>query len=344
MRANKSILNHQETGLVQIYINSTEKTNFAPYGLALRASGYGLGSLITRFVHHDLEAGETVAMELLAPGLVIDGSALDTHSPNSAFPESAVEKAFQKAAQAASSGEYDLVILDGVLELVSKGIISIRAIHKLIDKKADRLELILTGSEPAADVLARADLVTEMVAHSRKTNACGTSAEVVTGDGKGKTTYCLGKALLMSSMGVPVFMLQIIKSPKPYGETTAILDMPSMEIRSMGKGFVNKENAGEGSIHKKAAREAWEGARKIVLSGQYGIVVLDEINIAVHYGFIQPDEVVELIEKVPEGLHLMLSGRYAHPEIISAVSTTVEMKEIKHPYKTGVRARKGIEY
>ena len=100
----------QETGLIQVYSSPSGKMNFAPFGLALRASGYGLRTLITRFVHHELERGEKRAVATLAPNLVIDTSALKGPA-DSAMVEDGIKEAFQKAEHAAVSGAYDLAVL-----------------------------------------------------------------------------------------------------------------------------------------------------------------------------------------------------------------------------------------
>jgi cob(I)alamin adenosyltransferase len=333
----------QETGLIQVYSSPSGKMNFAPFGLALRASGYGLRTLITRFVHHELERGEKRAVATLAPNLVIDTSALKGPA-DSAMVEDGIKEAFQKAEHAAVSGAYDLVVLDGVLEAVSKGAVSVREVVGLMQGKAAHVELLLTGPGASDEIMAEAHLVTEMEVQTVAGDAHQSPVEVVTGRGKGKTTYCLGKALLMSSMGVRSFILQVIKSPKPYGEVMAIENLPGMEIQSMGKGLVDKENPDGDQRHREAAREAWEQAKEIVLSSRYGLVVLDEINIAVNYGFIHPDELLNLLSRKPKGLHLMLSGRYAKSQVMAQATDVMEMKEIIHPFKNGVGARRGIEY
>ncbi|EFK05881.1 putative cob(I)yrinic acid a,c-diamide adenosyltransferase [delta proteobacterium NaphS2] len=335
-----------KTGLTQVYINPPGKTNFAPYGLALRASGYGLRSLITRFRAHELADGEAGAMGFLAPNLDIDASALKSGLNDSGMVKSAAEAAFQNAAKAAIAGAYDIVVLDGVLDLVMQDSISVSVseILMLMREKAMHVELLLTGSDTADEILEKAHLITEMKVHRETPGGHGSRVEVVTGSGKGKTTYCLGKALLMSGMGVPSFMLQLIKSPRLYGEVMASQNLPGMQIQSMGKGLVGKRDPEVNTDHKKAAREAWRNAKEVVMSRRYGLVVLDEINIAVNYGFIGPEEVLGLIAGIPNELRLMLSGRYAHSEIVDAATLAVEMKMIKHPYEIGVKARKGIEY
>ncbi len=333
-----------ETGLIQVYTSPSRETHYAPFGLALRASGYGLRTLITRFVPHDLMSGEKQACAHLAPNLVIDASALDGLDLKEGVAAGIARDAFEKAGAAAVSGAHDIVVLDGVLELVLRGILQVKEILALMREKAAHVELVLTGPEAANEIIAGAHLVTEMAVRTLTHGGNQDPIEVVTGKGKGKTTYCLGKALLMSSMDVPSFILQVIKSPKPYGEVMAIENLPGLEIETMGKGFVNKENPGADPSHEEAAREAWERGKEIILSSRYGLVVLDEINIAVNYGFIQPEEVHDLLSKKPKGVHLMLGGRYAHADLMECATVVMEMKEIKHPFKNGVKARKGIEY
>ncbi|MCF8131093.1 MAG: cob(I)yrinic acid a,c-diamide adenosyltransferase, partial [Deltaproteobacteria bacterium] len=311
-----------------------------PFGLALRASGYGLRSLITRFIHHDLESGEAGAMANLAPNLVIDASALK----GPVLDDALAKVSFKNAAGAAVSGTYDIVVLDGVLKLVASGMIPMKKILDLMREKASHVELLLTGPECDNEIMVRADLVTEMAVLEQTSNEQPNTIQVVTGKGKGKTTYCLGNALLMSSMGADCFILQTIKSPRLYGEVMAIENLPGMEIQSMGKGLVDKKCPNGDPDHKKAARKAWARAKEIVLASRYDLVVLDEINIAVNYGYIHHQEVLDLLMEKPESVQIILGGRYAHPELIKVSDVTMEMKEIKHPYKRGVRARWGIEY
>ena len=335
---------NQETGLIQVYTSPSNKPNYAPYGLALRASGQGFRTLITHFAPHDLMGGEKQACASLAPNLVIDGEALEGFVPGREPDAEKARFAFQKARDAATIGAYDVVVLDGVLEPVSKGTISSNEILELMHQKSGHVELLLTGPKAADGILEKADLVTEMAVRTAPGDESTAPIEVVTGKGKGKTTYCLGKALLTSSMNVPAFILQVVKSPQPYGEVMAIEHLPMLTIETMGKGFVNKENPDAYPGHREAAREAWERGKTIIFSDRYGLVVLDEINIAVNYGFIHPNEVVELLSQKPSDVHLMLSGRYAKTDVMKHATVVMEMKEIKHPFKNGIGARRGIEY
>ena len=335
---------NQETGLIQVYTSPSKRTNYAPYGLALRASGQGFRTLITRFAPHDLMGGEKQACRSLAPNLVIDASALDGFDIKGELTVGKARDSFRKAREAAVSGAFDLVVLEGILALVSTGLIPLKEILGLIREKAAHVELVITGPEAANEIIEKADLVTEMAVRTLSHGENQEPIEVVTGKGKGKTTYCLGKALLMSSMDVPSFILQVVKSPKPYGEIMAIKNLPGLEIETMGKGFVDKEHPDADPSHWEAAREAWERGKEIIFSSRYELVVLDEINIAVNYGFIHPDEVASLLSKKPDGVHLMLSGRYAKTDVMKHATVVMEMKEIKHPFKNGVGARRGIEF
>ena len=221
--------------------------------------------MITRFRAHDLEDGEAAATGFLAPNLAIDDSALKFDLNDSNMVKSAAEAAFQNAAKVALSGAYDIVMLDGVLDLVLEGSIAVTEILKLMREKATHVELLLTGSDSVNDILEKAHLVTEMKVRGETPGAHGSLVEVVTGNGKGKTTYCLGKALLMSSMGMPSFMLQFIKSPGLYGEVVASQKLPGMQIQSLGKGLVGKPNPDVDRDHKKAAREAWRRAKEVIV-------------------------------------------------------------------------------
>ena len=335
---------NQETGLIQIYTSPSKRTHYAPFGLALRASGQGLRTLITRFAPHDLAGGEKQACAVLAPNLVIDASALDDFDLKEGMATGRARDAFQNARDSAVSGAFDVVVLEGVLDLVPTGVIPLHEILRLMREKAAHVELVLTGPEAADEIMEKADLVTEMAVRMSAQGENKDPIEMVTGKGKGKTTYCLGKALLMSSMNVPSFILQFVKSPKPYGEVMAIKNLSGLEIETMGKGFVDKENPDADPSHEEAAREAWARGKEIILSSRYGLVVLDEINIAVNYGYIHPQEVQDFLLKKPKGVHLMLSGRYAKADLMKCATVGMEMKEVKHPFKNGVGARMGIEY
>lgn len=165
---------------------------------------------------------------------------------------------------------------------------------------------------------------------------------VYTGPGKGKTTAALGLALRAAGAGLKVYMIQFMKGRR-YSELDAIEKLPNFTIVQYGRDeFVSKENPEQ--IDIDLAQEGFKHAKDIVKNEKFDMVILDEINIAVDYNLITLKDVLKLIEKKPEKLELILTGRYAHPELVKIADIVTEMLEIKHPYQKGVTARKGIDY
>ncbi len=334
-------------GLIQAYTGTTEQFNFAPIGLALRAAGQNLRTLITCFMDHEFSDAGGVASELLRPNLVIDHTAIENSSPGGSLDETKVVASYVRAKEAIITGNFDIVILNGIHSILNLGVISLKDILALMKEKASNVELVLTGPEAPKEIIERADLVTEIrVSRSKgdRNRVDQGGVEVVTGDGKGKTTYCLGKAFFLSCLGVRSSILQFVKSPRPYGEVKAIKSLPNLDIRTMGEGFLDKKTAQRERKHQDAAKKAWEVSVSLIFSGKYGLIVLDEINIATHYGLIGAGQITKMLAKRPENIGLLLSGRNAHPDVIDAVNTVVEMKEIKHPFQKGIKSRRGIEF
>ncbi|MFN3534273.1 MAG: cob(I)yrinic acid a,c-diamide adenosyltransferase, partial [Desulfatiglandales bacterium] len=135
---------------------------------------------------------------------------------------------------------------------------------------------------------------------------------------------------------------QFIKSPKEYGEIKAAKSLGNFEIRSMGKGFPSE--AGTGSLHERAAKDAWGYFLSTMEKGVYGFVVLDEINIALKYAYVDIGEVKGLLMDLKRFKGLVLTGRYADGSLYPYVDQILEMREIKHPYHKGIKARRGIEF
>ena len=168
---------------------------------------------------------------------------------------------------------------------------------------------------------------------------------VYTGDGKGKTTAALGMALRAAGHGKKILIIQFIKSFKRYGELKFVRKYDcGIEIKTMGKGYVKiKGDRFPIEEHEKAARKAFEFARDQVLSKKYHIVVLDEINIALDKKLLPLKEVTDLIRQKSPSLHLILTGRGAPKKLIQLADLVSEVKEIKHPFRKGISAQKGIE-
>jgi cob(I)alamin adenosyltransferase len=167
---------------------------------------------------------------------------------------------------------------------------------------------------------------------------------VHTGNGKGKTTAALGLALRAVGQGLKVFMVQFIKGSWKYGELRAPELLPGFEIRPMGRGFVDPGSPEPNPEDVALARETFAAAREATLSGRYDLVILDEVNYAVSYGLVDAERVLALIREKPPGVHLVLTGRDARPEVMEAADLVTEMREVKHPFRKGVKAQKGIEF
>ena len=172
---------------------------------------------------------------------------------------------------------------------------------------------------------------------------------VNTGNGKGKTTAALGVVLRAVGQGFKVLILQFIKSGNGYGELAGLAKLgDQVEIRSMGKGFIyyNRNEVGEAELarHKEAAQAAWRTLVEEVKSDKWDLIVMDEINNAINYELIDVNSVVEMLKNKPKRLHVVLTGRYAKPEIIDMADTVTEMKVVKHAYEKGIKAAKGIEF
>ncbi len=167
---------------------------------------------------------------------------------------------------------------------------------------------------------------------------------VHTGSGKGKTTAALGLAFRAIGNGMKVLMVQFIKGSWHYGELDAAEAFgENFVLRPMGKGFMKL--GGELDPEQvKAAEEAWAFSREQLFAGEYDMIILDEINYAISYGLIKVEPVVEALEKKPEDVHVVLTGRNAHPQIVEAADLVTEMREVKHPYQKGIDAQRGIEY
>ncbi len=166
---------------------------------------------------------------------------------------------------------------------------------------------------------------------------------VNTGDGKGKTTAALGVAMRCVGNKMNVLMIQFIKGAWKYGELEVAKKLASyLEIKPMGEGFTwdTKDRARD----IKMTEKAWDFGKEKMLSEKYDLVIFDEINYVIDYQYLDVKKVVQALKKKPEKVHVILTGRNAHPEIVEIADLVTEMKEIKHPFKQGILAQKGIEF
>ena len=169
--------------------------------------------------------------------------------------------------------------------------------------------------------------------------------QVFTGDGKGKTTSAIGLAIRAMGSDHTVFFAQFVKS-KTASEFNALSKMgPSFTFVSYGasdsKFLFERAPTEEDKI---MARGGLSEAHQAMFSKNYDMVILDEVNIAVYYNLIEVKELLELIHQKPDSVELVLTGRYADPRIIEAADLVTEMKNIKHPFDKGIKARRGIEF
>jgi len=166
---------------------------------------------------------------------------------------------------------------------------------------------------------------------------------VITGNGKGKTTAAMGQALRALGHGFKVLVIQFMKGKK-YGEVLCAEKLlPNLKIIPCGlDSFVMKDNPAPVDI--ELARQGLKLAKEAIASGEYQMVILDEINVALDFKLIPLEEVLELIRNKPDSIDLVLTGRYAPQEIIDIADTVSEVKEIKHHYAKGIKERAGIEF
>jgi len=168
---------------------------------------------------------------------------------------------------------------------------------------------------------------------------------LLTGDGKGKTTSSLGIALRAVGSGMRVMMIQFIKGPMATGEMQSIRRLaPDFELRRFGAGFIYPQRGGPTPQDIAMAREGFEFAREALASGEYQLVILDEINSAIKVGLFAVQEVVDLVKNRKPEIHVVLTGRDAPQELVDLADTVTEMKFIKHHYTSGRPAVPGIEY
>jgi cob(I)alamin adenosyltransferase len=169
---------------------------------------------------------------------------------------------------------------------------------------------------------------------------------VHTGPGKGKTTAALGTALRAVGQGLRVLMVQFIKGSWHYGELDAakMLGEDRFRILPMGRGFVKVGAEKPDPEDVRLVEEAWKLADEKIRSGEYDLVILDEINYAISYKMLDPERVAEALQQKPTAVHVILTGRNAHPMIVDCADLVTEMREVKHPYQKGIVAQRGIEY
>jgi len=161
-----------------------------------------------------------------------------------------------------------------------------------------------------------------------------------TGNGKGKTTAALGQ--VQPAAGMKIFIAQFVKG-MPYGELEVIQNyLPGIVVQQYGRGCFIINGPTEEDI--RVAQAGLSEVASIIAGGEYDLIVLDEVCIALYYKLYPLEDLIAILRSKPAGTEIIMTGRYAPPELIELADLVTEMKEVKHYYQSGVEARKGIEF
>ena len=167
--------------------------------------------------------------------------------------------------------------------------------------------------------------------------------QVFTGNGKGKTTAALGEALRACGHNYRVLIVQFMKGDIKYGEVNIAPKVPNLELKQFGlPTFVKKGQPSHEDL--RLAKEGFAYAKSAIDNKKFDMVILDEINVAIDYGLLKLEDVLTLLKERPEGVEIILTGRYAPKEIIEIADLVSNIAEVKHPYQKGILARKGVEW
>lgn len=167
--------------------------------------------------------------------------------------------------------------------------------------------------------------------------------QVYTGEGKGKTTAAVGLAVRALGQGLKVLLVRFLKPAEPSsGEIAFLQEVPGVEILTSGLGILGGESEREAVA--RSVRETFAAARRRIAAGGIDLAVLDEVNNALHRGYLPLEEVIDWLDARPAGCELVLTGRHAPAEILGRAHLVTRMEKLKHPYDTGLPARRGVEY
>ena len=167
--------------------------------------------------------------------------------------------------------------------------------------------------------------------------------QVFTGNGKGKTTAALGTVMRAAGHGFKVFVVFFFKGDYTLGEYATLPLLPGVTVASYGlRHLIDRNNLQPQDIEE--AELALRAAGEAVVSGEYDLVLMDEVNVAIEFELIKLESVIDIVKKKPEHVELILTGRYAHDKLIEIADLVTEMVNLKHPFDKGIEARKGIDY
>jgi cob(I)alamin adenosyltransferase len=204
-------------------------------------------------------------------------------------------------------------------DIAGEDAINARHNEKMAKKKAARAKILATKTEERGLVI------------------------VHTGTGKGKSTAAFGMVLRCIGHGMRVGIVQFVKGVWGTGERVVLDRFPELvTCRAMGEGFTWETQDRARDI--AAARAAWEEAKAMIADPSYRMVLLDELNIVLRYDYLPLDEIVATLKAKPRDLHVVVTGRNAKPELVALADRVTEMTLVKHPFRGGVKAQKGIEF
>ncbi|MEJ2724663.1 MAG: cob(I)yrinic acid a,c-diamide adenosyltransferase [Deltaproteobacteria bacterium] len=167
--------------------------------------------------------------------------------------------------------------------------------------------------------------------------------QVYTGNGKGKTTAALGQALRSAGGGLKTLIVQFMKD-SPSGETKSIKQLHKrVRLEQYGNDLFVLNKQPPSDMDLDAAHEGLNRSQQAMLSGEYDIVIMDEVCVAIHFGLLKIEQLLPLLDKRPRSVEVILTGRYCPQELIEKADLVTEMREVKHYYQKGIPARKGIE-
>lgn len=169
---------------------------------------------------------------------------------------------------------------------------------------------------------------------------------VITGHGKGKTTSALGMAVRACGHGMRICIVQFMKGDLYAGEWDGIKKMNcAIELHATGKGFCGIQgNPYPWAEHRANAQDAIDLVHEKMVSGKFDLLILDEINNALKLNLVDLEQVLEILRNKPPLMHLILTGRDAHPQVIELADTASEIREIKHAFRAGIEPQPGIDY
>jgi cob(I)alamin adenosyltransferase len=166
---------------------------------------------------------------------------------------------------------------------------------------------------------------------------------VHTGKGKGKSTAAFGMVFRCIGHGMKAGVVQFVKGAWATGERTVLEKFPDLvTIKAMGEGFTWETQDRERDIAH--SRAGWEEAKQMIADPQYRLVLLDELNIVLRYDYLPVEEIIEVLRNKPADKHVIVTGRNAKDELIEIADLVTEMEQIKHPFRSGVKAQMGIEF